>query len=56
MAFFIALPRHDIPVLEYDTAQRAVIMPGDREIRYPEKSAFPFLGDATEAYAAANAY
>lgn len=42
--------------MEYDTSQRAVIMPGDREIRYPEKSAFPFLGDATEAYTSANAY
>ena len=51
----MALQKHDIPILEYDTAQRAVIMPGNREIRYPEKAAFLFLGDATEAYAAANA-
>lgn len=51
----MALHRHDIPILEYDTAPRAVIMPGNRDIRYPEKAVFLFLGDATEAYAAANA-
>lgn len=51
----MALVRHEVPILEYDTTQRAVIMPGSREISYPERAVFLFLGDAVEAYAAANA-
>ena len=50
----MALHKNAVPILEYDTAQRAVIMPGNCEIRFPEKAVFLFLGDAAEAYAAAN--
>ncbi len=48
----MALIRHEVPILEYDTDQRAVIMPGNREITFPEKAVFLFLGDAAERYAA----
>lgn len=51
----MALHKHDLPILEYDTSQRAVIMPGNHETQFPEKAIFLFLGDAVEAYAAANA-
>ncbi|MDD6274046.1 MAG: nucleoside phosphorylase [Clostridiaceae bacterium] len=51
----MALVPHEFPILEYDTDQRAVIQPGSREIAYPEKAVFLFLGDETERYAAEHA-
>ncbi len=47
----MALVKNGLPILEYDTAQRAVIMPGNREVTFPEKAVFLFLGDTAEAYA-----
>lgn len=47
----MALIKNELPILEYDTAQRAVIMPGNREVVFPEKAVFLFLGDTAETYA-----
>lgn len=52
----MSLTKNDIPILEYDTEQRAVIMP-NRKNRYsfPRKAVFPFLNDEIYEYAAQNA-
>jgi len=47
--------KHDIPILEYDSDPRAVIMP-DHEgltVRLPKKAVFAFLGDTMDCYAKA---
>lgn len=51
----MALLKNEIPILEYDDAQQAVIMP-DRagEYRFPEYAVFPFLGDEVDSFARAN--
>ena len=51
----MALVRNSIPILEYDDAQQAVIMPNRKNIcSFPSKAVFPFLFDETERFAAAN--
>ena len=48
----MALFKHDIPILEYDTSQSAVIMPQkDAVPRFPEYAVFPFLGDEIDRFA-----
>ena len=51
----MALIKHGFPILEYDDAQSAVIMP-DRagEYQFPEYAVFPFLGEEVDAFARAN--
>ena len=39
----MALVRHEVPILEYDTAQRAVIMPGSRKSHTRREPFFFFL-------------
>ncbi len=46
--------RNDIPILDYDSDQSAVIMPSRHEIpHFPEKCVFGFLGDEIDKYARA---
>ena len=47
----MACMENAFPILEYDPNPRAIIMPGNREIAYPEKAAFLFLRDEVERYA-----
>ena len=49
----MAIIKHEIPVLEYDDSQTAVIMPDHEKLsmRLPEKAVFAFLGSAVERYA-----
>lgn len=48
----MAVIRNEIPILEYDGEQRAVLMP-DREklYKFPEKAVFPFLADEVDKFA-----
>ena len=49
------LTKNDISILEYDTEQRAVLMPNRKNLySFPEKAAFPFLCDEIEEYAVQN--
>ena len=41
----------DRPVLEYDTASKAVFQPGNGKKCFPAKAVFAFLGDEVENYA-----
>ncbi|MBY0759113.1 MULTISPECIES: nucleoside phosphorylase [Sellimonas] len=52
----MALIKHDIPILEYDDSQHAVIMPthDNLDIKLPSKAVFAFLGDVIETYAESN--
>lgn len=44
--------KNDIPILEYDSDQNAVIMPNSHDIAdFPEKCIFGFLGDEIDKYA-----
>lgn len=44
--------KHDIPVLEYDTEQIAVIMPNRKnKYKFPPKCVFAFLGKTTDEFA-----
>ena len=45
------LVKHDYPVLEYDTASKAVFQPGNGKKCFPAKAVFAFLGDEVENYA-----
>lgn len=51
----MALYKNEIPILEYDDAPKAVIMPNRNEgYRFPEYAVFPFLGEAVDRFAAEN--
>lgn len=51
----MAVQKHEIPILEYDAEQKAVIMPNKREgYRFPERAVFAFLSDVVEEYAIAH--
>ena len=53
----MALVKNEIPLLEFDSEQRAVINP-DREaggLSLPRKCVFPFLGELIDQYAAQTA-
>ena len=49
----MAILRNEIPILEFDTEQTAVINPGHREIglKLPKKCVFAFLGAYIDEYA-----
>lgn len=48
----MALFKNEIPILEYDDAWQAVIMPNREERdRFPERAVFPFLGGEVETFA-----
>lgn len=49
----MAIIKNEIPILEYDTNSRAVIMPDHEhlDIRLPEKAVFAFLGEEIDRYA-----
>lgn len=47
--------KNEMPILEYDSAQTAVIMPNRKELfNFPKKAVFPFLFDEIEKYAETN--
>ena len=50
----MAIVKHEIPILEFDTAQNAVIDPTHEklDLHLPKKCVFAFLGDYIDAYAA----
>lgn len=50
----MSIMKNEIPILEFDTAQRAVIDPTHEELdlKLPEKCVFAFLGDYIDVYAA----
>ena len=50
----MSIIKNEIPVLEYDTDPRAVIMPGHEHIdmSLPGKAVYAFLGEAIDRYAA----
>jgi uridine phosphorylase len=51
----MALVKNEIPILEYDDSQTAVIMPNRKNLYgFPRKAVFPFLSDEIEKYAANN--
>jgi len=51
----MALIKHEIPILERDTEQTAIIMPNRKGLyKLPEKCVFAFLGDTTDKFAAKN--
>ena len=46
------LYKNDSPILEYDDAQRAVIVPDhEKLVSLPERAVFAFLGDEVERFA-----
>ena len=49
----MSILKNEIPILEYDTDTRAVIMPDHEHLamKLPEKAAFAFLGEAVDRYA-----
>ncbi len=48
----MALIKNDIPILEYDDCQTAVIMPNRKNLyAFPKKAAFAFLENEIEQYA-----
>lgn len=51
----MGLVKHEIPILEYDTEPRAVIMPDRKDLyEFPRKAVFAFLLDEIETYAYEN--
>jgi len=51
----MTLIKHEVPILERDSEQIAVIMPNRKNLYcFPTKCVFAFLGDTTEQYAKAN--
>ena len=51
----MALTKNEIPILEYDTEPKAILMPNrDGADVFPSKAVFPFLSDEIERYVAAN--
>ena len=51
----MAISKHEIPILEFDTEQTAVINPDHEKLnlQLPKKCVFAFLGDHIDVYAAA---
>lgn len=48
----MTLIKHELPILERDTEQRAIIMPNRHKIsQLPKKCVFAFLGDVAHQYA-----
>lgn len=49
----MSIVKNEIPILEYDTDTRAVIMPDHEHLamKLPEKAVFAFLGGAVDKYA-----
>ena len=49
----MSIIKNEIPILEYDTDTRAVIMPDHEHLamKLPEKAAFAFVGGAVDRYA-----
>lgn len=48
----MSLSKNQLPILDYDDSQKAVIMPDHEKLsRLPEYAAFPFLGDQVEHFA-----
>lgn len=48
----MSLIKHNFPILEYDTEQKASIMPARKNSKcFPERAIFAFLGNETEIYA-----
>lgn len=52
----MGIQKHEIPILEYDCEQTAVIQPDHERLamRLPERAVFAFLGEAVEDYATAH--
>ena len=51
----MALVKHEIPKLEYDTAQKAVIIPGHHsDYHFPEKAVMLFMGPEIDDFVTAN--
>ena len=50
----MVLVKHDYPILEYDTASKAIFQPGNGKKYFPKKAVFAFLGDEVEKYALAH--
>jgi uridine phosphorylase len=51
----MSLQKNDIPILEYDDSQKAVIMPERKGLyAFPPKAVFPFLADEVETFAREN--
>lgn len=52
----MAIQKHEIPILEYDTDPSAIILPneGGTEPKLPPKAVFAFLGETVDRYAAAH--
>lgn len=44
--------KHSIPILEHDTASRAIINPDRHNVVLPRRTVFAFLGDSVDEYAA----
>ena len=52
----MTLIKNEIPILEYDTEQKAVIMPDRKNLySFPRKAVFPFLLDEVDSFAATHA-
>ena len=50
----MALVKHDYPILEYDTASKAIFQQKNGKKHFPKKAVFAFLGDEVEKYAHAH--
>lgn len=52
----MALSRHELPILEFDSDPRAVLAPDHEklDIALPPKAVFAFLGDCIDEYAQAH--
>lgn len=52
----MAIIKHRIPILEYDTEKNAVIMPNFEKtgLRLPDRAVYAFLGERVDNYAAAH--
>lgn len=51
LSYIIMRSKRECPVLEYDTASKAVFQPGNGKKCFPAKAVFAFLGDEVENYA-----
>lgn len=51
----MAFIKNEIPILEYDSEKKAILMPNRKNLySFPKKAVFPFLCDEIEAFAAQN--
>lgn len=48
----MALFKHEIPILEYDSNPQAVLRHDRESVQFPQRAVFAFLGDAVDRYAA----